>query len=287
MRQVFASPRIENVEAVAQMLQDEGIEVRVTGGRSYKGAIRGNFSYRADATDNPSAAVWIVRSEDQPRAREMLRAAGLLDSTRNPPQDSYLGASLHDARARADAPADTTQRQRAFRIRIGLLLAIGIAVALALLAARRMHTGPAPAKQIPAATSVTKPMSGATLSPLALANALPKGNTAIPDPLAYAVLRGELRGLRVPACIGVDGQDASHSLLSLLANENRGALPLSQCMTGPDVDPVVLLVGKYDANANGVGTVVLQRRNSVKAKISQRWFDVRPDVSGWRVVEPL
>ena len=42
MRRIFASPRIENVEGVARLLEAEGIEVRITDGRSYRGAIRGN-----------------------------------------------------------------------------------------------------------------------------------------------------------------------------------------------------------------------------------------------------
>ena len=31
MRQVFSSPRLENVEAVAELLRKEGIEVRISG----------------------------------------------------------------------------------------------------------------------------------------------------------------------------------------------------------------------------------------------------------------
>ena len=68
MRQVFSSPRLENVERVAQLLQDEGIAVKVTHRRAYKGGLRGNFSYRDEARTEPMPAVWVVRSEDQPRA---------------------------------------------------------------------------------------------------------------------------------------------------------------------------------------------------------------------------
>src|SRR5690606_28939902 len=79
MRQVFSSPRLENVERVATLLRDEGIEVKVTQRRAYKGGLRGNFTYRDDARTEPMPAVWVVRSEDQPRARAMLRELGLLD----------------------------------------------------------------------------------------------------------------------------------------------------------------------------------------------------------------
>ena len=99
MRRIFASPRLENVEGVARLLEAEGIEVRITDGRSYRGAIRGNFSYRDDARERPEPAVWIVNAEDQPRARELMRAAGLLDSTRTP-LDSYLPRDDDEAKPR-------------------------------------------------------------------------------------------------------------------------------------------------------------------------------------------
>ena len=60
MRQVFSSQRLENVEGVARLLRDAGIEVRVTHGRSYKGNRRGTFSYREQ--EGPQPAVWVVRS---------------------------------------------------------------------------------------------------------------------------------------------------------------------------------------------------------------------------------
>lgn len=83
MRQVFRSPRLENVEGVAELLREAGIEVYISDGRSYKhGQRRGSFSYRDGARERPDPALWIVRAEDQPKAREILRDAGLLASTR-------------------------------------------------------------------------------------------------------------------------------------------------------------------------------------------------------------
>ena len=127
MRQVFTSPRLENVEGIAQLLRDEGIEVRVTHGRSFKRGIRGDFSYRDAMRTGPQPAVWVLKSEDQPRARELLRAAGLFETTRAP-GDSYLAPTFREAEI--DKPA--TPQQRAFRIKIALLLAIGIALVLTL-----------------------------------------------------------------------------------------------------------------------------------------------------------
>jgi hypothetical protein len=87
MRQVFTSPRLENVEAVERLLNEAGIVTRVTQGRSYKGSMRRNFSYRDGANPDPDPAVWVLRAEDLVHARELLRQGGLLESTR---PDSYL-----------------------------------------------------------------------------------------------------------------------------------------------------------------------------------------------------
>lgn len=127
MRQVFTSPRLENVEGIAKLLRDEGIEVRITHGRSYKGAIRGNFKYRDSQRTGPQPAVWVVKSEDQPRAREMLRNAGLLESTRTPGTESFLAPTVHEANDKSASP-----QQRALRIKIALLIGIGVALVLAL-----------------------------------------------------------------------------------------------------------------------------------------------------------
>ena len=120
MRKVFTSIRLENVEGVAQLLRDEGIEVRITHGRSYKGNRRGTFSYRASTQTGPQPAVWVIKSEDQPRARELLRNAGLMESTRSPG-----GGFLSDSAAGAGPErAFPTPQQRASRIRIALLVVL-------------------------------------------------------------------------------------------------------------------------------------------------------------------
>ena len=116
MRQVFSSQRLENVEGVAALLRDAGIEVRITNGRSYKGNRRGTFKYSQSA-GGPQPAVWVIRSEDQPRARAMLREVGLLESTR-PMPDAVPGPALPPG-----APAPDRQRL-AMRLRIVLLGAI-------------------------------------------------------------------------------------------------------------------------------------------------------------------
>lgn len=121
MRMMFTSPRLENVEGVAKLLNDAGIETKITGGRTYKGVSRRGFSY-ADkkAADEPQPAVWVLKADDYKQARDVLHDAGLLEATRDEQANSYLPESLQFK----DAPTVDPQK-RLTRIRIALLFIIG------------------------------------------------------------------------------------------------------------------------------------------------------------------
>jgi hypothetical protein len=125
MRQVFSSGRLENVEGVAQMLREAGIEVKVTGERGYRQVSRREFSYvgkQREQSEQP--AVMVINSDDYKRARELLHGAGLLESTA---PASYLPDSLQVKEA---VPANT--QQRIFRIKLVLLVVLGGFVLLSL-----------------------------------------------------------------------------------------------------------------------------------------------------------
>ena len=106
MRQIFSSQRVETVEGVAELLRGHGIEVKVTNGRSYKTRRRGQFSYTDLGNASAYPAVWIVRADDQPRAREILREARLLDTTAaaTPRPSSPSATRLERAAAAAAGP---------------------------------------------------------------------------------------------------------------------------------------------------------------------------------------
>lgn len=146
MRQVFSSQRIETVEGVAKLLTDAGIPVHVTNGRSYQSKRGGQFSYTQPVPAQQQPAVWVRRADDQPRARELLREAGLLESTR-PGQ----GPRLTFATPQEEAPA---RRSWAWRIRLILLALIAAAAVLMFLrrpAPRPVPPAPAvPQEQAPA-----------------------------------------------------------------------------------------------------------------------------------------
>lgn len=256
MRQVFSSPRLENVERVAALLNEAGIETRITHARSYKGGLRGNFSYRDHVRTDPVPAVWVVKSEDQPAAREILRDAGLLDSTRV--ATSYTLPMFRTEEANA---ADTPARKRAFRLKVGLLLVIAVVLVLAFvsqLGPRSLRPSAPPQPTLPAGFSPT------------------------PDSLAMAVLAGELpKHAGAPVCLSIDGHDPSPALLAKLPSVPGTVLPASQCKSRPQLQS--LTVGDYRRSARG-GTITFERRRG--AVIIPHHYDVRPEGGGWRVVEP-
>ncbi|GAB2610897.1 efflux RND transporter periplasmic adaptor subunit [Novilysobacter erysipheiresistens] len=199
MRKVFSSQRLENVEGVARLLGDAGIEVRITDGRSYHGNRRGTFSY-SDRSNKPMPAVWVVRSEQQMQARELLREAGLLDSTR--PEDGYASANF---RFQSEATADdrSPAQKRARRFKVGLIVLI---VAIAGIAMWRSLNAPVPVPQLAAG-----PFDGSVAATL--------------RPVAHAVFASELAEVDTEvACLGVDDDDASIELIQAL----HDALPALQ-----------------------------------------------------------
>ena len=120
MRQIFSSPRLENVEGVAKLLTEAGIENKVSESRGYRAVSRREFSYVPAKQEAQGAqpSVWVVKADDYKRARELLMDAGLLDETRT--TSSYLPESLQFK----ETPK-LPQRQRISRMRIALLFAVG------------------------------------------------------------------------------------------------------------------------------------------------------------------
>jgi hypothetical protein len=155
VRQVFTSQRLETVEGVAKLLTDAGIEVYISRPRSYKSKRGSQFSYNDPVVLSQQSALWVRHAEDQPRARELLRAAGLLETTR-----PGSGPSLSFAET-VEEPAP--RRSWAWRIRLMLLAVIAAAAVLTVV----RHRAP-PSQQAPVAAPVTpveSPQPGATPAP--------------------------------------------------------------------------------------------------------------------------
>ena len=117
MRQIFTSQRVETVEGVAKLLTDAGIQTHISNGRSYRSGRGGQFSFMEPVKPSQQPTLWVKLPEDQPRAREILRQAGLLESTR---AGQYTPLTFNDP-----PKEPTSRRSWAWRIRIALLVVIG------------------------------------------------------------------------------------------------------------------------------------------------------------------
>lgn len=228
MRQVFSSARLENVEGVAQLLRDAGIEVKITDARSFRTVgFRGSRSYTN--TDAKRPAVWVVRSEDQPRARQMLRDAGLIDSTREP--GTYALPTFH-SQAGIDAPSP--MKRHVSRIRMALIAGIVVAAMVTLMRGGVPRTdAPAESPEPPPQTVAARPLPLVVDGP---ALAAPFGvATPVPDAVVRAVLGSGLARDTYPAvCIAVDGRDASPAVLNAIATSARRVLRASNCVRSAD-----------------------------------------------------
>ena len=83
MRQVYTSPRAENVGRVVDLLNKAGIETTLTNRVGGKGGEGKRFSYRSGGNERDSwPQVWVVNSNDQTQARQILRDVGLEPAVR-------------------------------------------------------------------------------------------------------------------------------------------------------------------------------------------------------------
>lgn len=282
MRQIFTSPRLENVERVAALLKEHGVEARITNGRSYKGAIRGHFTYRDNARTGPQPAVWIVRPDDQPKARELMREAGLLDSGRSP--TSYL-PTTDLLRTGADAAADGTRR-RVFLIKSALLIGIVFAAGIGLMAWRKPAPSTASAV-VPAASTATQPQTPANLTPGAAFEGTYRAD--VPSALAAMLLDAELRAQEPKeVCLGVDGSDPSETVLAQLQPADRARIrPRSVCANAAQTKQAVLVeVSEYRTDGSGTGTVRIEIADQDKKgqpRSETRTLEVKRDGLQWEV----
>ncbi|MCD9027669.1 hypothetical protein LDO26_05540 [Luteimonas sp. BDR2-5] len=266
MRQVFSSARLENVEGVANLLREAGIEVQITNGRSYKGNRRGNFSYRDTPTgDRP--AVWVVRSDQQPQARELLRGAGLLQSL--PSRQGYLPQA--DVVFAADSVPPKRRLSRAAKIRYVLLGSAVVVIGLVYLP--RLWQGddaPAPAAATPVAPDLdmVPPTVEASVHRI-----------AVPAALAETVLGAELAAIDGPVCVAVDDADPAPALLARLQAARADLRAVSDCAAGTGA-ATTLAVDNYRTDGSGVGTVDVVTGDGGTPP-STRTLDVRREGRDW------
>ncbi|GAA4781322.1 hypothetical protein [Lysobacter hankyongensis] len=280
MRQVFTSPRLENVERVAELLKEHGVDARITNGRSYRGNRRGNFSYRDTANEGPQPAVWVVKSEDQPKARELLRAIGLLDSGRSP--TSYLPTPEEDRLGNGGA-ADAAKR-RAFRIRAALLVGIAFALGMGLLAWRK--PAPVASTTAPAIAVASAPADTSTQSAAPDTSVVADATyvVATPSALAAMLIAAELRAQSAATlCVSVDGADPTDTLLAQMPAADRERIrPAASCAA----DAATVAVSEYRTDGSGVGTVrveIADTGDDGRRRTQARILEVQRDDVLWKV----
>lgn len=104
MRQIYTSPRADNVDRVVALLNAAGIETTLTNRIGWKGGQWKRFSYGAGGNERESwPQVWVVHSNDQTRAREILREIGLEPAVRFADELAMSRSGTDIARARAAA----------------------------------------------------------------------------------------------------------------------------------------------------------------------------------------
>jgi hypothetical protein len=204
MRKVFSSPRLENVEKVAEMLRAQNIEVRISDGRSYHGTRRSNFSYSGVGQSGPQPAVWILNADDQPRGRQLLRDAGLLESTRVG-ESTYLPFStMHETKDPVSRKAKTRTRMR-----IGLLVLIVMVSALIWYSRREAPSSAVDMAAAPKRTAVTAPPPPKHAAPAIIpqrADELEVYRADVPTALAKLLIERAITAAKpAQACIAIDG----------------------------------------------------------------------------------
>jgi len=120
MRQIYTSPRNENVDRVVALLREAGIQTSVTNRSNYKGHDYKGASYSAKSARDDWAQVWVVHSDDQTRARALLREIGIEPPTR-------YAEELEASRSKEHTPEQIRKR---FVWRMRTLLLVGIALLL-------------------------------------------------------------------------------------------------------------------------------------------------------------
>lgn len=128
MRQIYTSPRQENVDRVIALMAEHGIEASVANRSNYNRQTWQRFSYTQRHDNRDSwAQVWITHADDYTRARTLLRDIGIEPVIRH-------GEEL--AAARNPTPATRRQYTVARVRRIVLLLVLA---AFAVVMLRYLH----------------------------------------------------------------------------------------------------------------------------------------------------
>lgn len=84
MRLLYTSPRQENIDRVAALMAENGIETTITNRSNWNRPSYQRFSYsRGSENRDAWPQVWIQRADDYTRARELMRSLGIEPEVRH------------------------------------------------------------------------------------------------------------------------------------------------------------------------------------------------------------
>ena len=129
MRQIYTTPRLENVEQVERLLEEAGIQTRVTDRTTWNRATKRDFSYAEKQHEAKWPALWVVEADDFTRARDLLREHGLALPTTRPSTEPTWAPRAREVEER---PAALNAARRARMIALVLAMAGAGLVALKL-----------------------------------------------------------------------------------------------------------------------------------------------------------
>jgi hypothetical protein len=83
MREIYSSPRQENIDRIVALLQENDIVTSVVNRSEWKKPSYQRFSYSQKLDDRSAwPQVWVEKADDYPRARALLRDLGLEPTVR-------------------------------------------------------------------------------------------------------------------------------------------------------------------------------------------------------------
>lgn len=128
MRQIYTSPRAENIDNVVALMAENGIETTVANRSNYNRRSWQRFSYTQHQDDRDSwAQVWVSHADDYTRARVLLREIGIEPVIRH-----------GDELAAARNPTPVNQRQHTV-VRARRIALLAVLAAFAMVVLRYLH----------------------------------------------------------------------------------------------------------------------------------------------------
>jgi hypothetical protein len=121
MRVIYITPRLENAERIAGMLEAEGVKVRLISGPHHRRAPWKGANYRQASDAGNWPRIMVLNNGDLPRGRAILRDAGVLPPAAFERRDAGSDDSLVFSRMPRTS-RDPTAGARV--VRIGLLVIV-------------------------------------------------------------------------------------------------------------------------------------------------------------------